>query len=153
MIVTDLEHLHEQMPASPRLQTALDFLMKSRLQDLPDGRIEIDGDRLYALIQSYQTIPWENAKFEAHRRYIDLQFVAAGSEAMGWCHIDGLTETVPYNEAKDVWYGKPASDQITAVPLVAGQLAVLFPNDAHAPKLQVVKPEGVKKIVVKVMIQ
>ncbi len=153
MIVTDLEHLNDQIPASPRLQSAWEFLMKSRLQDLPDGRIEIDGEHLYALIQSYQTIPWENAKFEAHRRYIDLQYIAEGSEAMGWCHTDGMTETVPYNEFKDVWYGKPASGQITAVPLAAGQLAVLFPNDAHAPKLQNVQPEEVKKIVVKVKVE
>jgi biofilm protein TabA len=152
MIVTDLDHLHEQIPASPRVRSAVDFLMESRLQDLPDGRIEIDGDRLYALIQSYQTIPWENAKFEAHRRYIDFQFIASGSEAMGWCHLDRMTETVPYNDAKDVWYGKPTSGGITAVPLTAGQLAVLFPNDAHAPKLLVNQPEAVKKIVVKVLI-
>jgi YhcH/YjgK/YiaL family protein len=66
--------------------------------------------------------------------------------------MDGMTETVPYNETKDVWYGKPTSGRITAVPLISGQLAVLFPNDAHAPKLQVLQPENVKKIVVKILI-
>jgi YhcH/YjgK/YiaL family protein len=153
MIVAALEELYKQIPDSPRLKQALDYIGGARGQALADGRYEIQGQELYALAQSYQTIPAdENAKFEAHRRYIDVQYLVDGVEGMGWAPLDQMRVNTPYNPEKDVILGTCPSAVSTLVKVAAGQAAIFFPEDAHAPKLAAGEPCSVKKIVVKVFI-
>ena len=151
MIVTDLEHASGQIALTPALQKAFDFLRQLHGQTPADGRAEIDGQQVYALFQSYETRGGE-PKFEAHRKYLDIQYVAAGEEVIGWAFIDSMAVDVPYDEAKDVCLGHVSPSEMTPVRLSAGQLAVLYPSDAHAPKLAAGAPVAVKKIVVKVAV-
>lgn len=152
MIVTDLEHVAEQAVLSTTLRKAIDFLRQVHSQELPDGRIEIDGDKVYAIVQSYETVATDTPKFEAHRKYLDVQYIASGEEAIGWASIDRLIIGVPYDEAKDVCLGSVPPHEMTPVRLTSGQLAVLYPSDAHAPKLAAGESCQVKKIVVKVVV-
>jgi YhcH/YjgK/YiaL family protein len=115
---------------------------------LTDGRVEIDGDKVYALVQSYETVATDEPRFEAHRKYLDVQYLASGEEVIGWASIDRLIVGVPYDEAKDASLGRVSPP----VRLSSGQLAVLYPADAHAPKLAAGAPAPVKKIVVKVAV-
>ena len=151
MIVTDLEHAQEQTALTPALQKAFDFLRQHEAHALPDGRVEIDGEQVYALVQSYETYRGE-PKFEAHRKYLDVQYVAAGEEIIGWAFIERMAVDAAYDEAKDVCLGRVAAADMTPVRLSAGHLAVLYPTDAHAPKLAAGTPTSVKKIVVKVAV-
>ena len=150
MIATSLEHLPGQIAFTASLQAAIDFLRQACLP-LADGRVEINGDQVYAVIQSYETIAGE-PKFEAHRKYLDVQYVVEGEENIGWAFIDRLLVDVPYDEAKDVCFGRVPQLDTTLVRLSAGQCAVMYPTDAHAPKLAVTVPTPFKKIVVKVAI-
>jgi biofilm protein TabA len=150
MIVTSLEQAFEQIPAHAGLKKGLEFLLQARGQQLPDGRMEIEGSGLYCLVQSFESLPPSAAKYEAHRRYMDIQYVQEGVEMMGWAPADSLAVTVPYNEEKDIWFGTPPQDAVTFIHLSAGQLAIFFPDDAHAPKLAAGQPAAVKKSVVKV---
>jgi biofilm protein TabA len=151
MIVTDLEHAAEQIALTPALQKGLAFLRQVRSQTLADGRVEIDGSQVYALVQSYDTQGGE-PKFEAHRKYLDIQYIAAGEEVIGWAGLDRMSVDTPYDEAKDACLGRVPASDMTPVRLSAGQLAVLYPSDAHAPKLAAGAPGPVKKIVVKVAV-
>jgi len=151
MIVTDLEHAQEQMALTPALQKALTFLQQVRSTSLVDGRVEIDGEQVYALVQSYETRSGE-PKFEAHRKYLDVQYVAEGEEIIGWALIHRMAVDAAYDEAKDVCLGHVPPSEVTPVRVSAGQMAVLYPTDAHAPKLAVGAPASVKKIVVKVAV-
>jgi biofilm protein TabA len=151
MIVTDLEHAPEQVALTPALQKAFAFLRQVRSQTLVDGRMEIDGDQVFALVQSYDT-KCSEPKFEAHRRYLDIQYVVSGEEIIGWAFLDRMIVTTPYDEAKDVCLGRVPEPEMTPVRLSAGQFAVLYPSDAHAPKLAAGVPTSVKKIVVKVAV-
>ena len=73
MIVADLVHLAEQSAPSPALRKAVDFLRWAGDQpSLPEGRIEIDGENAYALVQSYETLREGDWVFEGHQRYLDL---------------------------------------------------------------------------------
>jgi biofilm protein TabA len=91
--------------------------------------------------------------FEGHRRYIDLQYVVRGEEALGWAPTERATVVRPYNEERDMWLGTVPVADITMVRLSAGQLAVLYPSDAHAPGRSATGASTpVKKIVVKVAI-
>ncbi len=153
MVVTDLKHLAEQVKMTPEMQKALDFLKASVGKDLADGRIPIDGDKVYAMVQSYDTLVHSDpAKLEAHKKYIDVQYVAKGEEVIGWALTSNLTETVSYNAEKDFWLGTMPAKGMTPVVVTTGQAAVLWPTDAHAPRLAAGAPSVVKKIVVKVAV-
>ncbi len=152
MLAGTIQQVVEQIRLTPNLEKAFDFLKTANLAALEDGRIEIDGAQVYVLVQSYETLPLESAKFEAHRRYLDIQYVATGQEIIGWAPLHHMVECTPYNDAKDVFNGKVPVEALSQVHLAAGELAVLYPSDAHAPKIQVGQPARVKKIVVKVAI-
>jgi biofilm protein TabA len=154
MIVAKLEHMTGQIAPTPNMQRALDFLRQVRGRDLPDGRVEIDGDRVFSLVQSYQTVAADDPVLcEAHRKYIDVQYVAAGQEVIAWASTDHLTVTADYDETKEAWFGTLPAADTTFVRLAAGELAVLYPTDGHAPRLAASAPAAVKKIVVKVAVE
>lgn len=139
-----------QVALTPALKTALEWLAEARSQDLPDGRIEIDGSRVYALVQSYVSKP--EPRFEAHQRYLDIQYIAAGKELFGWAAAEELIPADPYNPDKDVVKGSVPAEKASFVRLAAGQMAIVWPADAHAPGMADGDPAPVKKIVVKVAV-
>ncbi len=152
MIAGSIKTIEAQALQTPALSKAIAFLKQADLGALPEGRVELDGATVYALVQSYETIPLESARIEAHKKYIDLQYISEGEEAIGWAPVQRLAEVQEYQEGKDVYFGKMPLDRLTLVRLAAGELAVFYPEDAHAPKLMVGSPAHVKKIVVKVAI-
>jgi len=153
MIVTDLEHASKQLPAAPAFEKALAFLRRGDIASLPDGRYEIDGGLVFAMVQRYETAAPPEPRLEAHRKFIDVQFMASGSEAIGWAPVAGLQITEAYDAAKDVCFGLVGKGLCTPVLLGPGQLAVLYPEDAHAPRLAAGRPAPVVKVVVKIAVQ
>jgi YhcH/YjgK/YiaL family protein len=155
IVVTSFDRFHRHLL---HLLLALDQLRQCRMRSgdwrgLPDGKVQIDGDAVYALIQTYETIAMpETPRLEAHRRYIDVQFVAEGEEVIGWALTDRLIEIEPYDAEKDVWFGRIVLDDTTPIHLGAGQLAIFYPTDAHLPKRMSRQVGPVKKIVVKVAV-
>jgi YhcH/YjgK/YiaL family protein len=111
---------------------AFEFLRRPDLADLPLERHDIDDERLYCLISKTEGCGHEGAKLEAHRRYIDIQYVISGDEVMGWKPADacGLVE-MPYDLTKDIVFFGDKPDVWKPVP--AGSFAIFFPVDAHAP--------------------
>jgi len=152
MVVSDLDHIDHQIARIPGLQKAVAFLRSDKIQGLPDGRVEIDGDRVFALVQRYETMMTAAPKFECHRKYIDVQFIVSGEEVIGWAPLDGMTITEAYDTDKDICFGTVAKGRWTRAYLRAGQLAVLWPEDGHAPKLAGSASMPVMKIVVKVAV-
>ncbi len=149
MIAARLEDAARQAPRGEGLKKALEFLRRPGLAALPDGRYELDGERVFALVQRYGTAEAGEPRFEAHRKYIDVQYVAAGAETIGWVPLEAVAVDEPYDELKDALFGR-ARGGWTPVRLEAGMLAVLWPADAHAPRLAAGEPGSVTKVVVKV---
>ena len=136
--------------AHPRLAAGFDFLRKLPA-DIADGRHEIDGDRLFALVQSYTTTPAATRKLEHHKKYADIQFLFAGEEILEHAPLDGLPVDTPYDEAKD--YGLVRDPSVrSAVILRPGGWAIFFPQDAHKPGCALGAPGAVRKVVVKVLL-
>jgi YhcH/YjgK/YiaL family protein len=152
MIVSDLRHIAHQTGNVPALQKVIDFLRRTGIDGLLDGRVEIDGDRVFALVQRYETIFVDAPRFECHQKYIDVQFIVSGEEIIGWAPADQMSITEAYDAEKDICFGTLAAGKWTPVYLQAGQLMVLWPEDGHAPKLAVRGPSPVMKIVVKVAV-
>ena len=150
MIVSDNNHISHQVALSPNLQKALAFLRSPDLAMLPDGRVEIDGERVFALVQRFETKWSATPKFECHKKYIDIQFIVSGDEIIGWAPAELMEITTAYEADKDISFGTVPKGEWTPVHLHAGQMAVLYPEDGHAPKMALRNPSKVMKIVVKV---
>ncbi len=131
-----------------KMARAFKFLKKNDLSSLKDGRIDIDGDKLFALVQSYDSKPLSKGSWEAHRKYADVQVVVSGTEQMGYAEIDSLTAN-PYDEGKDFMR---LTGEGGFCRMSAGMFMVLYPQDAHMPGMAIDKPAPVKKIVVKVLL-
>lgn len=112
--------------------------------------VAVDGDRVVARPGAYETHPRDPAKFECHRRYADIQFVAEGEELVEVADPAALRPVVPYDPAGDVaWFASGAPRP--AVFLPAGSFLVLFPHEAHQPGLATSRgPVPVRKTIVKV---
>jgi biofilm protein TabA len=149
MIADTLEQCRRYTSLSPRFAAAFEFLEK-RPANQPTGRYDIDGDNCFAMVQAYTTRPLDQAKFETHRRYIDIQFIQAGRETMLWSPLAALTQvTQPYVAEKDViFYANPP--HVTPINLGAGLFVIFFPTDGHAGGLDCDGQSEVRKVVIKV---
>jgi YhcH/YjgK/YiaL family protein len=116
---------------------------------LSDGKHDIGGGA-YALVSTYQTASPDEKKFEAHRKYIDLQYVVEGEEITHVAHVSTLTTAEGYDETRDVaFFHDPASHE--TIVLRAGSFAVFYPEDAHRPGMTAGgSPSTVRKVVVKI---
>jgi biofilm protein TabA len=142
--------LYRGLPAP--LAAALDFLQQADLAALPLGKTAIEGERLFALVQEYTPKAAGLGKFEAHRRYWDVQYVASGVERMGWNTLGRMTLSEPYSPERDVAFFTGPGDWFF-VP--AGTFAIFGPSDVHMPGVAVdgrdaAHEQPVRKIVVKV---
>ena len=142
--------LYRGLPAG--LVAGLDFLQHSDLDSLPLGKTAIDGERLFAIVAEYVPKAAALGKFEAHRRYWDVQYVARGAERMGWSTLGRMTVSEPYDPQRDVSFFTGRGDWLL-VP--AGTFAIFGPSDVHMPGVAVDESniagqELVRKIVVKV---
>lgn len=147
MILDTLANAGRYTLLAPRIAAALKFLRDNDCAALPVGKTPIQGDQLFALVQDNTTKPREQGQWEAHRKYIDVQFVAAGVEQMGWANIGALAVKKPYDEPTDVaFFDGPGS--FVTVP--AGSFTIFFPEDAHIPGVAVNDlPAAVRKVVIK----
>ncbi len=154
MIVADVANLREQVILTPNMEKGLNFLLQGGHQDLPTGRVLIDDLNVYAEVQAYDTVEGDiaDAVFEGHRAYIDIQYVVAGDEIIGWAPVNHVTETTPYVPGDDYWLGTADPAHVTPIRLTSGQLAVFYPTDPHSPRRAAGSSSPVQKIVVKVAI-
>jgi len=131
----------------PHLRKAIDYLRGTNLNTLSLGRHDVDGDRVFALVQEYTTRKPDECVWEAHRMYIDVQYVVRGTERMGYTNIAQAREREPYDSARDVAFFEPGTEYVT---VGEGMLAIFGPEDVHSPCGAAGQPAPVRKIIVKV---
>jgi YhcH/YjgK/YiaL family protein len=151
MIYDFLSNAETYRSVKPGIALAFDYLRKTDFAQVPNGRYELDGAKVYALVQRYQTKRLADSVWESHRKYLDIQFVVQGKERFGYVPLsDAATVTQPYDEQTDVLLYAPGT---VTLPLKAGQFAVFYPQDIHAPCLaENDVPSDVVKVVVKVAV-
>lgn len=135
------------------VQKALVYLREHDFLNMADGKYEIDGEKIYAKVQRYKTKTVEKCRPEAHKKYIDVQFIASGVEELGWCAFNpDLKETEGYDGRDDVCFFEELIPK-SSIVLYAGDFAVLYPEDVHRPQTAVDGvPADVVKVVVKVAV-
>lgn len=133
---------------SPRIALAFDYLLDTDFQRVANGTCEIDGRQVHATVQEYATLDRAEGAWEAHRQYIDLQFVVSGRERIGFAHVSRLRPG-RYDRERDLLPLSGDGDFLTLGP---GGFLLLFPEDAHMPRIAVAAPEMVRKVVVKIAV-
>jgi YhcH/YjgK/YiaL family protein len=125
---------------------AIAFLRTQRLDRLPLQRIEISGQSLYAMVSKNPARKRSEARLEAHRKHIDIQYLIDGMEEMGWkSRARCQKREAEYDAEKDVELFADAPD--TYITVHPGAFVIFFPDDAHAPLIGSGEPH---KIVIKV---
>jgi YhcH/YjgK/YiaL family protein len=110
------------------------------------------GDGVFAIEQVYETKPRAAGFFESHRKYVDLQAIVAGEEAMELIDASRLAPEGGYDSGRDlVLYRDHEATAVSVLRLRPGEVAVFHPADVHMPGLRVTDaPVLVRKSVVKV---
>ena len=148
MILDNIANIDKYACLHPRFAKAFEFVKSQHLESLEPVNFEIDGKDIHASVSAKEVVKDEDAKFECHDNYFDIQVCPSGTETIGWsARADCKEVRTPYNPEKDVTFfaDKPS----TYFQMKAGQFAIFYPEDVHAPMIG----EGViKKLVVKIKI-
>ncbi len=150
MIIDKIENAHLYYSISPNLKKGLVAIENINTDLLEIKRYDIDGDNVYAMVQEYEPKDIKDGKFEAHRKYTDIQFMVTGTEQMGWANINNLSPTQDFDMEKDFIFGTASNISMINVP--QGYFVIFTPEDAHMPCISSGEKGMVKKIVVKVVL-
>ena len=147
MIKDKLENASIYYDLSDYLKKGFLWLESVNLNNLSDGRYEIDGDNVFASIQTYEKK--EDAKYESHKKYIDIQYMIDGTERVGVTNLSNCTTCIEYDNERDLeFYDINVEEEF--VELSKGYFVVLYPHDAHKPSISLDEKSIVRKVVVKV---
>ncbi|KFZ38907.1 hypothetical protein HR45_00435 [Shewanella mangrovi] len=154
MILDSLANRHLYSNLHPRLKLALEFVATTDFSQLAKGVHKVDGDKLLAIINEYETKPQDQEMFEVHRRYADVQYVISGHEEFGYLPFHGQDADIAYDSERDFakFDYEKHQHQAGFMPLNPGVFAIFFPGDMHmAATLDT--PVAVRKVVMKVQLE
>lgn len=150
MIFDKLEHYKTYSAISENLKTGFEWLTKTYTLDTPEGKYDIDGDKVYAIVTSYKTKPYSEGDFESHRKYLDIQYIPEGEEMICYTGLENLSPKTEFDYEKDIVFYTGDGEPFL---LPEGYFMVLFPQDGHKPGIMTGSERlPVKKVVVKVAI-
>lgn len=147
MIIDSIDRAFIYEKISPAFTLAMKFLYENRNGGLTKERYELSED-VYVLVMRYSTKMLDNCYYEAHKNYIDVQYLVLGNEYMGWAPKSKMTEET-YIEEKDLYRMNGKGD---LYPLHGGEFMILFPEDAHMPCVQYGDSAKVEKIILKIRV-
>lgn len=127
------------------------FLMSLNAQT-PVGHYEID-ENVYANVDVYETRTIDKCKFEAHKKYIDIQMLLDGNEQLDCISFNKLIVSEDYDEKRDIMFFENPDRISDSVILEVGKFALIYPHEAHRPQVAFnAKLKTVKKVVIKIHI-
>ena len=136
------------------LQEAVEYLKTHDLVSMEPGKYQLDGERMILQVIDQSTGERSTLRPEVHRRYIDVQFLAAGGpERIGWYPDlgDNIIEEDLRDAPRDIcFYKNNPSAREGIIEMQPGSYAMFFPWDVHIPAIQVGEPRHIRKIVIKV---
>jgi YhcH/YjgK/YiaL family protein len=148
MVIDELANYKDYCTKGSLLEKGFEFLVNTYKPGMADERLEIDGDNCFALLQSYNSVPTTEKRFESHVQYIDIQFVGSGREIVEYLPVKNLEEEENQMPRSDVIFYK--SKKGLDLVLKSGHFAIFFPQDGHKPGVVFEYPQEIKKVVVKV---
>ena len=149
MVYDKIDNIETYKGLSEDIYEGLRFLQQARA-DIENG-VHPVTPRVKAIVSEYETKPENENGYEAHRKFIDIQYLLKGTEKNCCLPIEKLKETKPYKEETDAAFYE-AAIPARELTLGDGYFAIYYPHDGHMPCLKADEVEKVKKVVVKVEI-
>ena len=148
MIYDKIDNWKTYAGISDDIRVGLEFLSQIK-PDIEKGVHELTP-RVKAIVSEYTTKEINENGYEAHRDYIDIQYLISGSEKICCLPLEYLKETKPYRAEIDAaFYGEPGLKPQEMV-IGNGYFAIFYPQDGHMPCLCADALIQVKKVVIKV---
>lgn len=145
MVVDYIENIKEYICIHDDFKKGIEFVLT--LFDKPEGKYECEN--FFAMVQTGETKDNKECKFEAHKKYIDVQFMLKGNEILEWNDIKKLKTVTNYSEEDDVTLYEGEGPQIA---IQNNMFYILYPWDAHKPCTHKIESTEYKKIVLKLSI-
>ena len=153
MVQTNLQDLHRYQTLHKRFAAAFDALARVAAEPFREGIHVVDADDIYINALEYDTVSTQESMMEEHRQYIDVMLLLEGEETIGVCHVNALRQiTAEYDPAVDALLAKLEASY-SALSMRPGDVAILFPEDAHAPGMNSGTSRHVRKLIAKVRVQ
>ncbi len=150
MIVGHISTLEEMDLYPEIIQKALVYLRDTDFTNMECGKVELDGQRMFAMIQEMESDDVENRKAESHEKYVDIQYSISGGERIGYAVLDeeAIVKTDMRPDKDVIFYETPQAE--TFVEFKPGTFAIFFPTDIHRPGCLLKQKETIRKVVVKI---
>ena len=149
MILTTIQKMDRYVSVNPRFAAAFAAARALAEKTFAGGRHEVDGEELFINAAEYDTKPAAQSLMEAHRRYIDVMVMLEGEETIGIQNVNTVAVTKPYDESGDALLGA-LEPGYAAIHMQPGSVAILLPEDAHAPGMDYAGTHHVRKLICKV---
>ncbi|MDQ0106703.1 YhcH/YjgK/YiaL family protein [Chitinophaga terrae (ex Kim and Jung 2007)] len=150
MILDTLQNAHLYYRLGVRFIKAFEFLAQKDLKTMEKGKYTID-EHIFAMVNEYDTEPADNEQMEAHKKYIDVQYMVSGSELVGHDFLKDQAPSKAYDEQAD--FQLFAETPMFFSRFEEGMFAIFFPTDLHMPNIMVDKPRPVRKVVIKIAVE
>ena len=151
MIISTLSTCERYYALGEGFKKAFEFLKNNDIGNMELGRHDIDGDKVYILVQQYVSKTIDHCGLEAHSKYADVHYVAEGFEYLGYTSLEraGKPITAYDPKADAVFFEK----ECQYILLQKDDIAIVFPEDAHMPQKKALVPTPVRKACIKVLVK
>jgi len=149
MIFDSVENVDCYGGQSDAITKAVQFVMAFDPSQ-PDGKYPIEGENIFALVQSVETGSPDGKPFEAHQKFLDVHIVLDGQERQDVVLMNRAEAELvqDYSEQNDALLFR--TDDFSTVILKPGMFALYGPSDGHRPCLCLNAPEKIRKVCVKI---
>ena len=129
MIIDKIKNYRQYSGLGSNILSALEYITKTDFAEIENGRHDIDDD-MYLLLSDYETRNIAECKTEAHRKYIDVQFIIKGQELVGYASLGNQSTITDYDEKNDyILY----NGDLSFINFHEGMFAIFYPDDLHMP--------------------
>ena len=144
MIICPWKDIKKYAPLLPGIEEAFDAV--NALESYEAKTYPLSNDNRFFVAVGITKAP---DVAEAHRKYLDIQYIVKGKEVVGWADLDACTIQGEFNVEKDI--GKYTGD-FEYITINEGICYVAFPEDAHMPGRHLDVPNDFVKVVVKLKV-
>jgi len=129
VIIDKIKNYRQYSGLGSNILSALEYITKTDFAEIENGRHDIDDD-MYLLLSDYETRNIAECKTEAHRKYIDVQFIIKGQELVGYASLGNQSTITDYDEKNDyILY----NGDLSFINFHEGMFAIFYPDDLHMP--------------------
>lgn len=145
MIVDRVENLRKYAALHPLFAKVAEYLESTDLSAVPAGTtVQLKGEELFVKYEQTEPKTKEQARLEAHDKYIDIQLPLSGTEIMGYAPR-AILPSARYDAQGDIVFFPGSPQQYISIS--PGMFVIFFPHDGHAPGIS---ENGMRKVIVKV---